>query len=152
MGALLVDTVFRWLHVGSAIVLLGGTVFMRFVLMPQADKLDPQAHEQLRGDVLRTWKIFVHAGVSLLLISGLYNYIFVMIPKHKGDSLYHAMMGIKILLGLGVIFLGSVMVGRSSMFDKLRENRKMWLLVLVAAATVVVAISGFLKVRGIPSP
>jgi len=147
-GTLALYTLFRWLHVGTAIVLLGGSVFMRFVLMPAAEKLPSDAHETLRGHVRAVWKVFVHVGVTLLLASGLYNYIAVMIPQHRRDALYHALMGIKILLALAVFFLAEALVGRAPAFEGLRQKVKLWLGVIVLLGALIVAISGFLKVRG----
>src|SRR4051812_46226728 len=95
---LALKTLFRWLHVGTAIVLLGGSVFLRFVVLPAADRLSGDGPELLRGHLRATWKWFVHIGVALLLASGLYNYLVVMVPQHHGDGLYHALMGVKILL------------------------------------------------------
>jgi len=150
-GSLALDTLFRWLHVGTAIVLLGGSVFMRFVLMPAAEKLPSDAHDTLRGHVRAVWKVFVHVGVTLLLASGLYNYLVVMIPKHKGDALYHALMGTKILLALAVFFLAEVLVGRAPAFEGMRQKLKLWLVVVVLLGALIVAISGFLKIRGVPA-
>src|SRR5262249_1670489 len=150
-GTLALYTLFRWLHVGTAIVLLGGSVFMRFVLMPAAEKLPSDAHETLRGHILSVWKVFVHVGVTLLLASGLYNYIAVTLPQHRGDGLYHALMGIKILLALAVFFPAEALVGRAPAFEGMRQKRKLWLGVVVLLGALIVAISGFLKVRGVPA-
>ncbi len=142
-------TLTRWLHVIAAIVLLGGSIFLRFVLVPAAEKLAPEAHEALRGYLMATWKMFVHLGIVLLLASGLYNYLAVMLPMHRGDGLYHALMGTKILLALIIFFLAEALVGRAAVLDKLRQNRRTWLAVAVVLGVVIVAISGFLKVRGV---
>src|SRR3954464_2838898 len=123
-GELALNTLSRWLHVGTAIVLLGGSVFLRFVALPAAERLTSEASETLRERVRATWKLFVHAGVALLLVSGLYNYLAVLAPKHQGDGLYHALMGIKILVALAVFFLVEVLVGRAAAFEKLRQNSK----------------------------
>lgn len=140
--------VFRWLHVGTAIVLLGGSVFLRFVLLPAAEKLSTEAHDTLRTHLMSTWKLIVHLGVGLLLLSGLYNYLVVMVPLHKGDGLYHGLMGTKILLALAVFFVAEALVGKAAAFEKLRQNRKTWLAVAVLLGAIIVAISGYLKVRG----
>jgi len=145
------DILFRWAHVGTAIVLLGGGVFMRFILMPSADTLDDETHNGLRAQVMGRWKRYVHMGILLLLVSGFYNYLVVMIPKHKGDGLYHALLGTKILLALGIFFLASALVGRSAKFESMRANRGKWMLVVVLLGAGIVGISGFLKVRGIPA-
>ena len=39
---LIIAIISRWMHIGSAIVVVGGSVFMRFVLMPAAAEL-PEA-------------------------------------------------------------------------------------------------------------
>ena len=64
-----------------------------------------------------------------------------------GNGAIYAMLG----LGLVVIFLASVLVGRAAVFEKLRQNRKTWLAVVILLATVIVMISGYLKVRP-PAP
>jgi uncharacterized membrane protein len=138
----------RFLHVGTAIVLLGGSVFLRYVLLPAAEKIPTDAHDTLRAGLMRTWRIFVHLGVLLLLASGFYNYLVVTAPKHHGDSLYHALMGTKILLALVVFFIAEALVGRAAVFEKMRQNRKTWLAIAVLLGLIIVAISGFLKVRG----
>ena len=89
----LVSLLSRWTHIGTAIVLVGGTVFLRFVLTPAAAQLSDDEHTKLKQLVMGTWKKFVHAGIALFLLSGFYNFIAVQVPKHKGDSVYHAVMG-----------------------------------------------------------
>src|SRR5437762_12428095 len=109
-GTAVLQLLSRWLHVGTAIVVLGGTVFMRFVLLPAASKLPTDAHDTLRTHLLATWKIVVHVGVALFLATGLYNYLVVMLPEHKGDELYHALKETKILLAPGTFTLDDVLV------------------------------------------
>ncbi len=136
----------RWTHVGTAIVLVGGTFFLRYVLAPAAAQLSDAEHLKLKELVMRTWKKFVHAGIGLFLASGFYNYLVVQAPHHKGDKLYHALMGTKILLALGMFFIASALVGRSKTFEGMRRNSKLWQSVLLVLAATVVGISGFAKV------
>lgn len=89
--------------------------------------------------------MFVHIGIVLFLVSGFYNFI-LQIPKHKGDGLYHALIGTKILLAFAVFFFASALVGRSKSFDGMRKNAKFWQLVIILLAAVIVGISGFAKV------
>ncbi len=137
----------RFLHVAAAIVMVGGTVFMRFLLMPAAKELPEAEHDQLRQRLLARWKRVVHIGITMLLLSGLFNYM-QQIPKHKGDGLYHALLGMKMLLALAVFFIASVLVGRSATFEKMRQNRAKWMGLIVLLSALIVGISGFVKVRG----
>lgn len=145
-----VDILSRILHVGTAITLVGGSAFMWLVLLPSAKQLSQESHDQLSGLVIGRWKKFVHAGVLVFLLSGFYNY-FRAVPTHKGDSLYHALVGTKIILAFGVFFLAAALVGRSEKLESFRQNRAKWLRLLVLLAVIIVSISGFVKVRG-PQP
>lgn len=146
------DIFSRWVHVGTTIVLVGGSVFMRFVLSPAAASLPEAEHNALRERVIGTWKRFVHAGILLFLLSGFYNYLAVTRPKHDGDKLYHILMGNKILLAFIVFFIASALVGKSAAFQKMRDKRNTWLAVLVLLSAVIVGIAGFLKVRKYEPP
>ena len=83
---LLINVVSRILHISTAIALIGGTVFMVFVLLPAAKQLSDEQHEQLKKSVNGTWKRFIHIGILLFLVTGFYNY-FQQMPLHKGDGL-----------------------------------------------------------------
>ena len=150
---LLIDTVSRFTHVFTAIALVGGSCFMAFVLGPAARQtLTDEAHDQLRVGVVARWKKFVHGGIALFLASGIYNYV-NLIPDHKGDKIWHMLVGTKILIALVIFFLASALVGRSKTFDGLRKNRAKWLTVIVLLSAIVVGMSSFAKVRGLqPAP
>ena len=143
---LIIDTVSRVLHVLTAITLVGGSIFTLMVLLPSAKQLSEEAHDKLAAAVTGRWKRFVHMGVLLFLVTGFYNYIRA-IPAHKGDGLYHALIGTKMLLALGVFFLAAALVGRSEKLAAIRQNKAKWLKVLVLLAATIVSISGFVKVR-----
>lgn len=142
---LALQLIFRWIHIGSAITVVGGTVFMLFVLLPAAKEILDEEHLKLRAAVLKRWKWFVHFGIALFLVSGLYNYIKVMAPLHKGDGLYHALMGVKMLLAMGVFGLAEVLVGRSKLAEKLRQNASKFLTINLVLAAIIVMLSGFLR-------
>ncbi len=142
---LLVAVISRWIHVGTAIVLVGGTTFLRLIVHPAIH----ESHPELMGNIRERWKKFVHAGIALFLISGFYNY-FQAMPLHKGDGLYHALVGVKILLAFLVFFLASALVGRSSGTQKFRDQAPKWTLIMLSVSFLIVAISGFVKVRPIP--
>ncbi len=142
-----IDVVSRIVHVSTAIALVGGTVFMLFVLLPATKELSDAEHDKLRVSVNRIWKRFVHIGIALFLVTGFYNF-FRALPDHKGDGLYHALIGTKIILAFVIFFIASILVGRSDRFEGMRKGREKWLKVIVLLAAIVVAMSGFVKVRG----
>jgi uncharacterized membrane protein len=135
----------RLLHVSTAIVLIGGTTALRFVVVPSLAGQPAELTDAIRG----RWRKFVHGGIAIFLISGFYNY-FMAMSAHKGDGLYHALVGTKMLLAFGVFFLASVLVGRSAGSQKYRDEHTKWMTILLLIAFVIIAISSFVKVRGIP--
>jgi uncharacterized membrane protein len=136
----------RWTHVGTAIVLVGGTCFLRFVLAPAAAQLSDDQHAKLKELVLSRWKMFVHIGIGLFILSGFYNYLVVTRPQHQGDKAYHMLVGIKILLAFVVFFFAEALVGRSKAFEGMRKNAKRWQTVIILLAAIIVGISGYVKV------
>ena len=142
-----IDIVSRIVHVSTAIVLVGGVVFSLLVLMPAANSLGEEPRAELMRGVLARWKKFVHGGILLFLISGFYNYAQAM-KLHKGDGLYHGLVGTKMILAFVIFFIAAALVGRSPALEKIRQNRVFWTRVLVILAVVIVAISGIVKVRG----
>lgn len=137
----------RWVHIGTAIVLVGGTCFLRFVLAPAAAQLTEADSAKLKELVMATWKKYVHAGVALFILSGFYNYLIVQMPLHKGDKIYHMVIGTKILLAFAIFFFAEALVGRSKSFEGMRKNAKFWQMVIILLAAVVVGISGYAKVK-----
>ncbi len=142
-----IDVISRVVHVGTAIVLVGGSAFSLLVLLPAMNKLSDDGRSTLVEAVTGYWKRFVHIGVLLFLVSGFYNY-FQAMKLHQGDGLYHALVGTKMILALVVFFIAAALVGRSAKLEGIRRQRRAWLQVLVLLAAVIVGISGFVKVRG----
>ena len=68
-------------------------------------------------------------------------------PEHKGDGLYHALIGTKIILAFAVFFIASALVGRSAGTQKFRDKSGSWMAVVLLLMAVIVGISGVLKVR-----
>lgn len=146
-----IDIVSRIVHVGTAITLVGGMAFTLFVLIPSASRLGQDAHDLLAAEVKSRWKRFVHIGLLLFIVSGFYNY-FQAMPLHKGDGLYHGLVGTKMILAFVIFFIASALVGRSAKLQSMRDNKVFWLRIAVLLAAVIVAISGYVKVRGPNSP
>src|SRR5690606_27207979 len=93
---MLVPLIMRWLHILSAIVAVGGSFFMFFVLRPATVSVLPEGLRlSLREAVTMRWKRYVHTAIALFLISGLYNYLVITMPQHQDHSAYHMLFGIK---------------------------------------------------------
>ncbi|MCA9057817.1 MAG: hypothetical protein KDA85_04935 [Planctomycetaceae bacterium] len=139
----LLAVISRWLHVGTAIVLIGGTFFMRMIVLPSV----AGGSEELLAGIRKRWQRVLHPGIAIFILSGFYNF-WRALPDHSDDGLYHGLVGTKILLAFGIFFLASALTGRSAGTQKFRDQPRRWLGVILLLATVIVGISGFVKVRG----
>ena len=143
-----IDLVLRWMHILGAIVLVGGTIFLRLTYCDSESSSEVEKH---RADVRRRWSKMVGATVGLLLLSGIFN-IGKIISSYDIDadsfpgSAYHAIFGIKFLLAFVVFFLSSALAGKSGLAEKLRKQEKKWLTINVVLAIAVVLLAGVMKV------
>jgi uncharacterized membrane protein len=136
----------RWIHVVAAIVAVGGALFIRAILMPAAARAVPEeARDAFREAVRKRWAVFYSVMIVLLLASGLFNYLVVTLPMHRGQASYNAMIGVKIILALAVFFIGSALVGRAKAFEALRRSPRGWLSFNIFLALLVVALGCALK-------
>lgn len=132
----------RWSHIIAAIVLAGGTLFMRFALVPALAESSASAetHEAIR----RRWMKWVAGAALFLLVSGFYNSYL----KAKGFHLaqiYNGLLGAKILLGFFAFWLSATLVGRSDRAKRFREKEIHWLNVLTVVVLLIVLMGGFMK-------
>ncbi len=136
----------RWLHIGAAIVAIGGAFFMRVALMPAANAtLDDATHAKLREALRARWFIVVQTCIAILLVTGGINFVMLALPPKVEPMPYHAIFGVKFLAALGVFFIASVLVGRGEGMAKMRAHRAKWLTVLLMLAATIIVLSGVLN-------
>jgi uncharacterized membrane protein len=97
----------RWLHIASAVTLVGGMIFGRWVMIRATGALAPDARETFLDRAAAMYQPLAFTAMAALLVSGLYN-IFT-IPGHT--PLYHALLGVKLLLAMHV-FSVAILMGR----------------------------------------
>jgi hypothetical protein len=142
----------RLAHIFSAVILAGGLVYMRMMVVPPRERATVAGDSAdryffgLRG----RWATCVMICATFLLASGLYNYI-AKVRAEKFDMAYHALFGAKFVLGLFVIFAASVVGGRSAGAQKARDRMRAWLNLAIAVAVVVILIGSTMRTfRGVP--
>src|ERR1035438_407331 len=125
MGEIL-TAIMRWVHLSSVVTLIGGIVYARWVMIPAARflspeartgldesaaqrfrpaviaaaprSLPPEARTALAESAAQLFRPAVFAAIAGLVISGIFNYL----SKPGHSVLYHALFGIKMLLALHV--------------------------------------------------
>jgi putative copper export protein len=141
----------RLAHILSAVILAGGLVYLRtMIVRPREAATAADSAERYFLGLRSRWAAAVMACAMFLIVSGLYNYI-VKVRAEKFDMAYHALFGIKFLLGLFVMFVASLVAGRTEAAQRAREKMRTWLNLAIAAAVIVIVIASTMRTfRGEP--
>ena len=144
----------RWAHILAAIVAMGGLFFARFGLLPALTEVDAATRDRIHEAIRRRWLPWVIGAITVLLASGLANFlIFNGRVKAEGwsdgawmrQTSYHALFGAKFLLALVVFYFASALVGRGAGTQWIRNDRAKWLSVTLGLAVAVVLLSGWMR-------
>ncbi len=137
----------RWTHIMAAITAAGGTIFVLFALTPALQTLPASERQSLSAAIRSRWAKVLMVAIAALLISGLYNIgiIEATTTAPKQYAWYRPIFGIKFLLAMVLFFIGSLLVGRTGLAERLRQKSTFWLNVNLALIVVVVLLSGVLR-------
>jgi len=150
----LLSLALRWAHVLAAIVAMGGLVFARFALLPALADVDEETRTRVHDQVRRRWLPWVIGAITVLLASGLVNFLrFNALVKDQGwadggwmrMTNYHALFGAKFLLAMAAFYFASALVGRGAGTQWVRNDRAKWLSVTLGLSLAVVMLSGWMR-------
>ncbi|MDQ6704413.1 MAG: hypothetical protein M3Z85_00460 [Acidobacteriota bacterium] len=102
----ILNVISRWVHISSAIALIGGILYARLVAVPAMRSLGPEGQEKFAESLASRFRPLLYAAICGLLVSGVYN----LLNKRGATPLYHAIIGVKMLLALHVFAVGFLMV------------------------------------------
>lgn len=148
----IVELILRWMHIFGAIILLGGTIFMRLAYVPGLQTLAEDQRRALHPAVRSRWAMWVMIAIAMLLISGIVNTILVAQRYDFPTPVYHSLLGIKFLLALVIFWIASKLIGRSASAERFRERLPFWLNVNLILAILVVAMAGVMKLERDAAP
>ena len=136
----------QWLHLLSAIVAIGGSFFLRFVLLPASQSLDGAQRQQLTDGVMKRFRPILWVSITVLFFTGLYNA--GMVAMRGGlvaAPAYLQLLLIKILLALVIFGIAFLLTAPGDIFSSLKTRRKQLLTVNVVLAVIVVFLSAYLR-------
>jgi uncharacterized membrane protein len=151
-GAYWLDLVARVAHILSAIVLLGGIMYLRKVVAPSLTSTDGDVGEQLYAGRRGAWAMWVGIATGLLLITGFYNFFMIIRANPELPGAYHPLFGIKFLLAIVVFFFAALLAGKSAGAGRARQHAKKWLTLCLAAGVLVVVLGSVLRSLHLPLP
>jgi hypothetical protein len=126
-GNAVLGVLFRWIHISSVVILLGGVIHARLALVPA--KVPDQMAARYRPWIL--------GAMIALVISGLYN----LFTKPALPLMYLAGFGLKMLLVLH-IFAVAILLTRTGIDE---SKRSRWMTGIVCSGLAVIMISAWLR-------
>jgi uncharacterized membrane protein len=142
---IILHVISRFVHILSAILILGGAFYANRVLTPVLNVLpEDQRMQAAAGSQLR-YRTTLFVLVALSLLSGVYNYLSV--PHSR---LYHIAFGIKMLAVLHIY--ATVILWATSPYGDVNfaGKNKHRLLSISIAGIIVVLISAYLRSLSMP--
>src|SRR6202790_2545501 len=100
------NVLMRWLHITSVVVLIGGVLYARFVIVPALTSLPAQDQDRLSDAMAARYRSLLYLAMLLLTGTGIYN----MVMNLGRGPVYQALLGIKLLLVLHVFAVGFLIV------------------------------------------
>ncbi|MGI8745254.1 MAG: hypothetical protein ACR2NN_22320 [Bryobacteraceae bacterium] len=127
----------RWLHILSAVTILGGFLYARYVVAPALASFPAGDAASLSNRAVAQFRPILYTAIVTILLTGLYNYL----SKASYPPHYHMVIGIKFLFVLH-IFATSVLYTIPNANAGNRLRRLNW---LVISGIIVVLISADLR-------
>lgn len=138
----MLPTIFQWIHVGAAVVGVGGIGFLLVVLLPSGEVLNPEPRDLLFRAVMGRFRWVSWAVIVLLLGSGFYNLRQVWdVPW----GTYWKFLSVKIALAMLVFAISLCLTLPLKSLERFRARRKVWLSVAFVLAMIVILISAYLR-------
>jgi uncharacterized membrane protein len=125
----------RWLHIISVVVLIGGVLYGRLVMVPAMRAL-PAAEQDTLGEAMAArFRSLLYLAILLLIGTGTYN-LFLNLGR---GPVYQALLGIKMLLALHVFAVGILIVRPGN------PKRARQMTGIAISGVIIIAISAVLR-------
>ncbi len=143
MTDLVLHILFRYLHIGSVILFLGGVVYARQVLAPVLNVLPEDLRMQAAAGAQLRYRATLYTLLGVIVVSGLYNFLSFEGPKH--GQTYQIWFGIKILF-VAHILASAILWATSPYGDvAVAGKSKRRLTGIAISGLIVVLISAYLR-------
>jgi len=129
------NVIMRWLHISSVVVLVGGVLYARLVIVPALVSLPTQDQETLGDAMAARYRSLLYLAMLFLLGTGIYNFV---MNLGRGP-LYQALLGIKLLLVLHFFAVGTLIVKPKN------AKRARQMTGIVISGLIIIAISAVLR-------
>jgi len=132
----------QWLHLAAVVVAVGGTAFIRLILLRSFIAIDMQARQRVMAGVARYFYPTLWWAILAILVSGLFN---LHEALQGADTVYIAVLAAKILLALILFSIAFAVTLPWPTLAEFQRRRPRWLAVNLALAAVILFLSAVLR-------
>lgn len=100
----------RWVHIMSAVLVIGGTFFMRIILPLGLAQADAASREAVFLRCRRIFKMLVHTCILFLLLSGAFNTWRAWKDYGLNHPLMHGLWGPHMFLGVTAMVIALILL------------------------------------------
>jgi len=136
------STIFQWVHVGAAVIGVGGMGFLIIVLLPSLAVLNQEQRDQVAQVVMGRFRWVSWTVIVLLVVSGLYN---VSLVWEAPWGTYWRLLTVKVILALVVFAISLALTLPFNFLGRFRDWRRLWLTLAFVLALVVILVSAYLR-------
>ncbi len=137
----ILDIAMRYVHIASAILAVGGMVYVLTCLLPSMRLVDETFRAALLELANRRFTRLLHLAIVGLLVSGIYNWIRLADTYKAMGAAGNALIGTKVLIALAMFVIAW---GRA--IGLIREGKpRLWLMVNIHLAAVVILLAVVLR-------
>ncbi len=141
----------RWLHIGSALVAIGGTVVMMLVIWPGLNVDDAEAGDLLKRDGVLDWLdrrfgVLYYASLGGLAFSGLYQWVMLANDHARAGRLAEMLLLVKVTLAM--VLFGMAWVEAVGMWQAPARVRLTWRLVVGASIVMIAGAVRYVRLSG----
>jgi len=159
---IVLNLVVLWVHLLSAVIFIGGSYFMWFVVVPASRLMtqDESERTQIVGKIAKKFGRIVNPTLVILILTGIYNATWYVssvssLVIYPGTILLTKMGLVAVLIFLVYLnnaYFGKqiLRLGREKTLDELREIRKMSRLVSIANLSLMTMILVLAAMMQIP--
>ena len=139
MDSPILQIVMRYIHIVSAIIVVGGMSFMLMCLTPAVRLLDEQFRDSLMKMVHHRFLRVVWVAIGGLIVSGAYNWYMLQKTYDKIGPKANALIGTKVLIA----FIMFAVVGARTV--GMMQNPRRALMINIHLAAIVILLAAILR-------
>lgn len=137
------STFVQWVHVSAVVIGVGSIAFMLLILLPSAQRVNPEQRDILLKSVSARFRWAVWTIILLILASGIF-----MVRQFYWEVAWGRswkVLSAKIILALVIFAISFCLTIPLGFFERFQKRRKLWMSISLALALVVILLSAYLR-------